>query len=216
MALKHRAVASAAPDNKRATRLAALPGCILIVETERLGDPVAAIARLPRGSAVILRDYAAPDRPARARTLAALCRPRGLRLLVAGDARLALAVGAAGVHLPEGMLARGNRCWRRWRRRGWLVTAAAHAPAAIARSRRAGVDAVLLSPVFPTASHPGASSIGPPRFAAWTRSAGVPIYALGGVTALSVRRLAGSGAIGVAAIDGFAASRCPRPQLANV
>lgn len=162
------------------------------------------MAKLPPGSAVILRDYGAPDRPARAVSLVRLCRARRLRLLVAGDARLALAAGAYGLHLPEGLACGGDRRWRLWRKPGWLVTAAAHSPGAIARARRAGVDAVLLSPVFPTASHPGATTLGALRFAAWTRKAGVPVYALGGMTAATSRRLSGSGAAGIAAISGFA------------
>ncbi len=206
--LKRRAIARAGTGTACRQR-PSLPACILIVETTRLGDPAAAIARLPRGSAVILRDYFAPDRTARAAHLAALCRHRRLRLLVAiagsADARLALAVGAGGVHLPEGVVAWGDRRWRRWRKHGWLVTAAAHTPAAIARARRAGVDAVLVSAVFPTASHPGAATIGPVRFAAWTRTAGLPVYALGGMTPLSARRLMPSGAVGIAAVSGFAA-----------
>lgn len=190
---------------------AALPACVFIVETMRLGDATGvtgAIARLPRGSAVILRDYADGDRRARAADLASLCRRRRMRLLVgcarSGDARLAVAVGAGGVHLPEGAIAHGAGHWRRWRKCGWLVTAAAHTPAAVARARRSGVDAVLLSPVFATASHPGAGTVGPLRFAAWTRAAGLPVYALGGMTAITARRVAASGAIGIAAIGGFA------------
>lgn len=162
------------------------------------------MAKLPPGSAVILRDYGAPDRAARAVSLVWLCRARRLRLLVAGDARLALAAGAHGLHLPEGLACGSDRRWRLWRKPDWLVTAAAHSPGAIARARRAGVDAVLLSPVFPTASHPGATTLGALRFAAWTRKAGVPVYALGGMTAATSRRLSGSGAAGIAAISGFA------------
>lgn len=180
-----------------------LPACILIAESERLADPEAAIACLPQGAAVILRDYAVPDRPARAARLAGLCRRRGLRLLIAGDARLASAVCAGGVHLPEWQVAGGNRRWWLWRKPGWLVTAAAHSPSAIARAHRAGCNAVLLSPVFPTASHPGARPLGPLLLARFTRAGGVPVYALGGMTAATTRRLAGSGACGIAAIGGF-------------
>lgn len=174
------------------------------MESARLPDPEAAVAGLPLGSAVILRDYDAPDRAARAVSLARLCRSHGLRLLVAGDARLAVAVGAHGLHLPEGLVRGSDRRWGLWRKPGWLVTAAAHSPGAIARARRTGVDAVLLSPVFETASHPGAPALGSLLFAAWTRKARIPVYALGGMTAARTRRLTGSGAAGIAAIGGFA------------
>jgi thiamine-phosphate pyrophosphorylase len=199
-------LAEAARRLKGRAGTGALPTCILIAESERIADPEAAIAALPPGSAVILRDYMASDRHVRARRIARLCRRLRLRLLIAGDARLAAAVGASGLHLPEWQVAGSDRRWRRWRKPSWLVTAAAHSPGAVARARRAGCDAVLLSPVFPTASHPGAPTLGPLLFAAWTRGSRVPVYALGGVTAASARRLIGSGAVGVAAIGGFAAS----------
>lgn len=191
-----------------------LPACVMIAGNGRTAaETRAALARLPRGSAVILRDYGAPDRAARAASLAAMCHERGLRLLVGGDVRLALAVGAGGVHLPEDALRHGERCWRLWRKPGWIVTAAAHSPAAIARARRAGIDAVLLSPVFATASHPGATPLGPLLFAAWVRRGGVPTYGLGGIEAATARKLAGSGAVGLAAISGFAAP--PPPHSAS-
>ncbi|HSO42371.1 MAG TPA: thiamine phosphate synthase [Rhodospirillales bacterium] len=196
--------------SRQGSRGARLPACILIADSGRLADPGAAIAALPRGSAVILRDYDVADRMARAARLSRLCRRRRLHLLVAGDARLAVAVGAQGLHLPEGLARSADRRWRLWRKPGWLVTAAAHSPRAIALARRAGVDAVLLSPVFPTASHPGAATLGPVLFAAWTRKAPLPVYALGGMTAATTRRLSGSGAAGIAAIGGFAASSARR------
>jgi len=127
-------------------------------------------------------------------------------LLVAGDWRLAAAVGADGVHLPEAMVRRGAPAWGGGgpRRPGFLVTAAAHSPAALWRAARAGADAALLSPVFATASHPGGAVIGLPRFAAWCRGAPLPVYALGGIDRGTVRRLKDAGAAGAAAIGALA------------
>jgi thiamine monophosphate synthase len=42
------------------------------------------------------------------------------------------------------------------------------------------------------------------RFALLARSAPLPVYALGGIHTGNVRRLGGSGAVGIAAIEGFA------------
>jgi thiamine-phosphate pyrophosphorylase len=138
-----------------------LPDRWLLTDTQRLPDPLPAAAALPRGSGVILRhyDWPRPQRLVLARALARLCRRHGLVLLVAGDAALALAAGADGLHLPEGLghLARGLRRWRR----DWIVTQAAHGAGAVARAAHGGCDAVLVSPVFPTASHPGAPGPGP-------------------------------------------------------
>lgn len=184
-----------------------LPWLILVTDETRLPDPAGAIRGLPRGSAVILRHYGAPDRPTLARRLAALCRRRGVWLLIAGDCRLAAAVGADGVHLPEAAARRGPMvCGGRsaLRRPGFLVTAAAHSPMALRRAARAGADAALLSPVFATASHPGAKGIGALRFAAWCRRAPLPVYALGGIDRRAARRLKGAGSAGFAAIGGLA------------
>ncbi|WP_343868577.1 thiamine phosphate synthase, partial [Caenispirillum bisanense] len=52
-----------------------------------------------------------------------------------------------------------------------------------------GADAALLSPVFPTRSHPGAATLGPWRFSLWAGAARLPVVALGGVTAATARRL---------------------------
>jgi thiamine-phosphate pyrophosphorylase len=178
-----------------------VPGLILMTDRTRLPDPTAAIAALPRGSAVILRDYDDPDRRVLAERLANLCRRRRVRLLIGADAGLARSVGAAGIHLPEALITRAAAIRRR---PGWLVTGAAHSPGALQRAVTAGVDAVLLAPVLATASHPEAPPIGPWRFAAWCRRSPIPVYALGGVTADQAVRLQHSGAAGFAATGALA------------
>lgn len=174
-----------------------LPPLILMTDMARLPDPVAAVAGLPPGAAVIVRHGDAGARRALVHDLRPLCRRSGLRLLVAADPALAATVD--GLHLPEAMA-------RRRQRRpapGWLVTAAAHSPAALVRAAAAGADAALLSPVFATRSHPDAVALGPLRFARLVRGAPLPVYALGGVTLETVPRLSASGAAGVAGIDLF-------------
>jgi thiamine-phosphate pyrophosphorylase len=196
------------PGARRA--VARLPAVILLTDERRLPDPSAAVARLPRGSAVILRHYSRgpAERAALARKLRRLTRPRGILLLIAmgeksGD-DLARAVGADGIHLPEWLLCRGP--WRalRARKPGRLVTAAVHSLSALRRAACWNVDAALLSPVFATASHPGSRPLGVLRFAAWARASRIPVYALGGVDAVSVARLRPTRACGIAGIGGVA------------
>ena len=103
------------------------------------------------------------------------------------------------------MARRGPGIWQPWRRPDWIVTAAAHSRAALFRAARAGADAALLSPVFWTASHPLAPALGPLRFAAWCRSSPLPVYALGGISARTARRLRAGGGAGFAGISGFTA-----------
>jgi thiamine-phosphate pyrophosphorylase len=175
-----------------------LPGVILMTDERRLPDPLAAAARLPLGSAIILRHYDDPGRAALGRDLIILCRRRGLRLLVAGDWRLAWRLGAHGLHLPQWQV---PRLWTA--RPGWLITAAAHSHGALNRAARHGVHAALLSPVFPTASHPGGHVLGSLNFAKLTGGAALPVYGLGGITTFGARRLLHSGAVGIAAISGL-------------
>jgi len=177
-----------------------LPALWLVTDTLRLPDPVAAAARLPRGAGVLFRHYDHPARAALAGRLAALCRHRGLVFLVAGDARLATQVRAAGLHLPE---ARMKEATGGAARGCGLTTAAAHSRAALSRAAALGLDAVFLSPVFATRSHPGRAGLGAAGFARLARGARLPVYALGGITPANAHALTASGAAGVAAIEAF-------------
>jgi thiamine-phosphate pyrophosphorylase len=174
-----------------------LPPLLFFTDPARTPHPERTLPTLPRGAGVVFRAFGAPDARERGRRLAALARRHGLIFLVGADAPLARAVRAGGVHLPE----RLARLSRRLRRPGWIVTAAAHSLPALLAARQAGADAAVLSPVFPSRSASAGRPLGPVRFAALVRAAGLPVYALGGVDAQTARRLVGSGAIGLAAIE---------------
>ena len=189
--------------NLRSRGRSCVPPLILMTDAVRMPEPAPFVATLPAGSAVILRHYEIGDREPLARALLRLCRARGLKLLIAADVRLAYAVGADGIHLPEALVRCDPVQARARRGPGWFVTAAAHGPRALRRAWRAGADAALLAPVFATASHPERPAMGPLRFAALCRTSPIPVYALGGVTAETAKRLAQSGAAGLAAIGGF-------------
>ncbi|HSU05101.1 MAG TPA: thiamine phosphate synthase, partial [Acetobacteraceae bacterium] len=126
------------------------PPLWLFTDSRRLPDPCAAVARLPIGlCGVVLRHDGEPGRVKLARRLARICQARRLKLVVAGDARLAARIGA-GVHLRGGYWPGPVRP-----RRG-LLTSSAHSVKELRRAAIAGTDAVFLSPVFATASHPDA------------------------------------------------------------
>jgi thiamine-phosphate pyrophosphorylase len=170
-----------------------IPRLWLLSDPLRLPDPMAAAARLPRGAAVVARGMAPQALPA----LARLCRQRGLRLLVAGDGRAALRLGA-GLHLPERPIP-GLLAFLRARRPGALLSLAVHGRQGLFRGRALRADAALISPIFATQSHPGARPLGPHGWAWLARHAGRPAVALGGVNGRSQRRVPGRAA-GFAAI----------------
>jgi thiamine-phosphate pyrophosphorylase len=174
-----------------------LPALVLMTDDERLPDPLGAIRALPPGSMVIVRARQAERRRMLATETMKIARRRGLMVVIAADAELARAVGADGVHLPE---AQGGKAARLHATSRLFVTTAAHSLAALRKAQ--GADAVLLSPVFSTASHPGARTLTPLRAAAMARLSRVPVYALGGVDAANAGRLAGFS--GIAAIGALA------------
>jgi thiamine-phosphate pyrophosphorylase len=176
-----------------------LPPLLILTDPRRTPDPVAVAERLPRGSGLVYRAFGATDALDVGRSLAAVSRRRGLVFLVGADPVLASACGADGVHLPERLVASAPRL--RARRPLWRLTGAAHGAAALHRAAAAGLDAALLSAVFPSGSPSAGRPLGPTRFSALSRLAELPVYALGGIDAASAPRLRGaaSGAAAVAA-----------------
>lgn len=168
-------------------------------------EPLA--ARLPRGSGLIYRSFGDPQAGAVARRLAAIARRRGLVLLIGADGARA---PDAGVHWPERQAHRAGPTKRA--RPGVLVTAAAHSLPALIAARRAGAAAALLSAVFQSRSPSAKAPLGPVRFAALVRKAGLPVYALGGVTTQNAPRLLGSGAVGIAMVEALASALKQRSE----
>jgi thiamine-phosphate pyrophosphorylase len=157
---------------------------------DRLFDPIRAARALPKGSLVIVRSRDANRRHALGEALRA--NTNGLILLAADDP--ALAGILHGLHLPE-IRAQDAAHWRALHP-DWIITVAAHS----ARGLHAPhADAVLLSPVFATQSHPTARALTPARARLIARAALLPVLALGGVTARNAALL--SGFSGIAAID---------------
>jgi thiamine-phosphate pyrophosphorylase len=142
----------------------------------------AALTRLPRGSGFVFRHYHLRPEARRARwhALRRLAHACGHLAIYAGPADEARALGADGVYGARGSTRAA---------RGLLTLATAHDLAELAGAFRRGADAILLSPVFPTRSHPGAATLGPLRFRLLARRAGAPVIALGGMTTARARRL---------------------------
>jgi len=163
-----------------------------MTDDERLPDPVPAARALPQGSLVIIRARDAKRRRALAEALVA--GTHGLILLAADDPVLAHALH--GLHLPEAR-AREAAHWRALRP-GWVITVAAHSSRAL---HNPFADAALLSPIFPTRSHPGARFITPARARNMARASMLPVLALGGVNARNAAMLCGFS--GIAAIEGL-------------
>jgi len=124
-----------------------------------------------------------------------LCHQYGARALVNGDAGLALAAGADGVHLPALQLAALSS-----RPDFPLVAASCHTAAELERAAALGCDFAVFGPVRASASHPGVAGIGWDSFAAALGVAPLPTFALGGLSRADLDRAQRAGAHGIAAI----------------
>lgn len=185
--------------SRQAAPRKALPPLLFLTDPDRAPDPQAVAERLPAGAGIVFRAFGAANAVDQGRRLAAIARERGLTLLVGADAALALACGADGLHLPERAIADLPDLKRR--HPDWLITAAAHSAEALTQAALAGADAALLSAVFPSASPSAGPPLGEARFAQLVRTAGLPIYALGGVNTKTAPRLLASGAVGLAVVS---------------
>jgi len=177
-----------------------LPGRLLVV-TDRHQAPAPlpdmAEALLGAGARWIwLRDRDLPpeERRALALDLAARVARHGAVLTIGADVALAAACGA-GVQLGAGDDVAAAR-----RRLGntALVGVSAHGLDDLRRACDAGADYATLSPVFPSPSKPG---YGPALGLEALREAagiGLPVLALGGVTAAEARACRDAGVHGVA------------------
>ena len=190
--MDRRLLAWAYASRRRRSRL---PCLWLFTDARRLPDPRPSVARLPRGLAgVVLRHDGEPGRAALGHDLARICRARRLTLVVAGDTRLAAALGA-GVHLRAGR-------WPSVLRRRGLITSSAHGLTDLLRARRAGASLAFLSPAFPTLSHPDASALGTVR---WTRHGAIGADADGSAWRYRRRQYSAPAAAGLQAAGAIGA-----------
>lgn len=152
-----------------------------------------AIATLPKRSAFVFRHNFLKRKQRRKRfdELASIVRA-GEHLLILADAiEVAADWGADGIYGPPTKMGR---------REGMRRIATAHNAREIHHANRNGADALFLSPVFPTRSHPGEGCLGPTLFHELAARSEIPVIALGGMNA---ERAAQLGCERWGAIDGL-------------
>lgn len=150
---------------------------------------------------VQLREKDLPVRTlyALAREIRSVCSAAGSPVLINDRVDIALAVDAAGVHLPTASFSPADA--RRLLGTQRVIGVSAHSLDEARAAAAAGVDFVVFGPVFDT---PSKRRYGPPLglhcLRAVVEAVGVPVYAIGGMTPERVAGVRGTGAYGVAAI----------------
>jgi thiamine-phosphate pyrophosphorylase len=126
----------------------------------------------------------------------------GARVLVNGRLDIALAAGAAGVHLPSNGLS--ARVVRGHAPEGFLIGVSTHSIAEGMRAARERADYVLLGPIFPTPSKLRyGPALGLRYLTRACRRIPIPVLALGGISEADASEVVRAGAAGIAAIRLF-------------
>jgi thiamine-phosphate pyrophosphorylase len=192
----NRAAAAVSP------KAAGLPPLLFFTDPERTPQPWETVARLPAGAGVVFRAFGATDAVETGRRLREAADASGVRLLIGLDADLAEAVAADGLHLPEREAGRASAI--RAARPDWMLTAAWHGGASPTVE---GLDALVLSPIFPAGGASAAKpALGLEGFRNRVRTAGRPVYALGGIKASDAGALRESEACGLAGVEAIQAA----------
>jgi thiamine-phosphate pyrophosphorylase len=125
--------------------------------------------------------------------------PCGTKILVNDRADVALAAGAAGVHL-RGHAVSPSRV-RSIAPAGFLIGVSCHSVEEVRRAAGEGATFAVLAPIYKT---PGKGRpLGLEVLTEASGAASIPVFALGGVTESRVRECQAAGAAGVAGISMF-------------
>jgi 8-oxo-dGTP diphosphatase len=193
------AVAPMLPANAPVLRALRLPFEYAITHAGEIGTEAqlrVLDSALARGLRLIqVREKGMPAAELERFAIAVIARARAYSALVLinSDIELAQRLGADGVHLTAEQLAR----LRQKPEPGWCA-ASCHSAEELACAAQLGVDFVLLGPVRPTPTHPGARVLGWAGFGDLALGSSIPVFALGGMRPRDLETAWSSGAHGIA------------------
>ena len=140
---------------------------------------------------------------AEALQLKALCDSFNVPLIINDRLDIAMAVGAAGVHLGQDDLPCAAA--RRILGEDYLIGVSAHNPAEAKAALQSGADYLGCGAVFGTATKADVKKLGTDGLAAICKAKGLPVVGIGGVTADNYREVRAAGADGAAIVSGILA-----------
>ena len=140
---------------------------------------------------------------AKALQLKALCDSFNVPLIINDRLDIAMAVGAAGVHLGQDDLPCAAA--RRILGEDYIIGVSAHNPAEARAALLCGADYLGCGAVFGTATKADVKKLGTEGLEAICKAKGLPVVGIGGVTADNYREVRAAGADGAAIVSGILA-----------
>jgi thiamine-phosphate pyrophosphorylase len=195
------------------------PPLLLVTDRHQARLPLIEIVKAAVGAgcawvSVREKDLSAEDQAALARTLAPIIRRHGARLSVHGDAALAKACGAEGVHLAGGSDTGRARALLGTEA---LIGVSIHTVTEAEAIDPRAVDYAIAGPAYETPSKPGyGPEIGCKGLAEIARAAPVPVIAIGGINAARVAEVLAAGARGVAVMGSVMRSADPTQAVRSL
>jgi thiamine-phosphate pyrophosphorylase len=195
-----------------------IPDPPLLLVTDRhqarraLAETVAAaLAAGCRWVSVREKDWAEDEQVALVRTLLPIVRRHDARLTLHGDAALAKACGADGVHLPSGADPHAARTLLGPDK---LIGVSIHTVTEAEALDPAAVDYALAGPAFETPSKPGyGPEIGRKGLGEIAQASRVPILAIGGLNAARAAEVLAAGPVGIAVMGGVMRAADPGQEM---
>lgn len=135
--------------------------------------------------------------------LKALCDSFNVPLIINDRLDIAMAVGAAGVHLGQDDLPCAAA--RKLLGEDYIIGVSAHNPAEAKAALQSGADYLGCGAVFGTATKADVQKLGTEGLAAICKAKGLPVVGIGGVTADNYREVRAAGADGAAIVSGILA-----------
>ena len=140
---------------------------------------------------------------AEALQLKALCDSFNVPLIINDRLDIAMAVGAAGVHLGQDDLPCAAA--RKLLGEDYIIGVSAHNPAEAKTALQSGADYLGCGAVFGTATKADVKKLGTDGLAAICKAKGLPVVGIGGITADNYREVRAAGADGAAIVSGILA-----------
>lgn len=178
-----------------------LPIVIYLTDNNKSKNPVSIVSKLPKKSLIIIRDYSIKNRESHIKRIFKIAKSYNHYVLVAKDPILAKKTKADGIHLPEHCISKTRKYRKLFP--SWIITNACHSTKSAINAYKSNADAILLSPIFATSSHPKKNAINIDIIKFISNKINIPIYALGGINNKTITNLKRSKIKGVAAIDAF-------------